>query len=158
MRQFALCYGSPSAGTSTVLRTLCAATEQDVNIVEYPLSTQWFSELARAQRVVEDKTTAWTLIDVPGGLVTPGDVKAAYDSGLLDAGKGAIVRIHASPDDCMRRAPQDYVDMRTLLDWQREIVQVENRIRECRIRYYMVANDSLEHAVVRLAAALHIYD
>lgn len=157
MPKVVLCFGPPYAGTTSVLCVLQASSEKQIVIVDVPVTSDNFqSWLEKA--VDTNRGAEWLLVDFPQGLIGPADIEAAFNAGAIDRVTGVAVRVEASTEACHERARavNDSISDQELLDWRRDTVQVEERIRFYQVRYVMINNDSLEHAVTRLANALGI--
>jgi hypothetical protein len=141
-------FGPPSCGVSSILECLCRASETPMQVVPYigPAS------IVAAREALEHVDVVF--LDVDGGLFGAADVQALVDNRLIHHGApGAVIRIHAPDAEVLERASSrpGYVTDTDLQLWSRSVPEVERRIRDHNLAYFMLPNVDLAEAVEQLA-------
>lgn len=144
-------FGPPGCGVTTICEVLKAASAEVDAIIPF----DWLHSQHDIQDIASalHKSSAVVLVDVEGGSIRPDDVQELVDAGLLSYTDGAIIRVHASNEDCLVRTSSkpDYVTEEDLVAWHRDILEVEDMIRQHSLKYFMTVNDELEQAVTDMA-------
>lgn len=140
-----LCFGSPACGLSTALQVLKSASLSSIAVVKY----EGIDSVPLAEEA--SKTYEIVFLDVDGGLIGPKDIQALVDAHLIGHGNGAIIRMHAFDEDCMKRAPEGYITFGDLRAFGQNVIPVEELIRTHNLSYFMIGNSDLEKTVKQLA-------
>lgn len=148
--QIIVCFGPPACGVTTVLEVLTGASETPMTKIDY--DGEYTIDLLT--ELLYDSGLKFILVDVEGGLLSKDDVVKLSDIGLLVPKHGAVVRFYADVEECLARAPEDYIDAEGLEAWDLSILDVEETIRERGLSYFMIPNHDLEEAVTSLAIRL----
>lgn len=146
-------FGPPSVGASTVIDTLCKASETSTTIVPYCGR----ESILEAQEILDYVEVVF--LDVDGGIFEADDVQRIVDNRLVyNSSPGAIIQVQA-PDEVILERARDrpgYINEETLRDWRRGLSQLEARIRQHTLTYFMIPNIGLAEAVEQLALRSNI--
>lgn len=147
-----LVYGPPSSGVSTMLEVLKSASETPMVVVPF-MGSYCYPHIEEA--LLHNDIV---FLDVEGGMIDGEDIQELVDSGFMSAANGAVIRVDASPEDCLERGKEreGYVNADDLREWNDSIAPIEEAVHRHSIPYFMLANDELEESVGVLALRANI--
>lgn len=152
-----LLYGPPASGVSTAAEVLAEASENDIYVVP------WDGDVSRGVADIQDclrNGADVVLVDVASGFLLPEDIQTLIDEGLIWNKAGCAIRLHVDAEECASRAKQgqkeEIPSEESVREWGRGMLDVEDKLRQHSIPYFMVPAFDLAETVRLIALRANI--